>query len=95
MRSKSYYRQCIWNTKREIACFIQKTECRLFNRRYVIMACIALHNLCIELAGPCQPRWKLELQELALIQKQLHREDDMKESALNQMKISNWLLMDH
>ena len=34
----------------------KKTECRLFNIGYVIMACITLHNLCIELADPCQPR---------------------------------------
>ena len=59
------------------------------------MACIALHNLCIELADPCQARWKLEVQELALIEKQVHREVDMKESALNRMKISNWLWVDH
>ena len=72
-----------------------KTECRLFNLCYVIMACIALHKLCIELADPCQPRWKLEVQELALIKKQLHRQDNMKEPALNRMKISNWLWMDH
>ena len=73
----------------------KKTEYHLFYHRYVIMACIALHNLCIELADPCQPRWKLEVQKLALIRKQLHREEDMKESALNRMKISNWLWMDH
>ena len=35
--------------------------------------------------------WKLEVQELALIREQLHREEDIKESALNRMKISNWL----
>ena len=73
----------------------KKTECRLFNLCYVIMASIALHNLCIELADPCQPRWILKVQELALIRKQLHREENMKESALNRMKISNWLWMDH
>ena len=39
----------------------KKTECRLFNLRYVIMACISLLYLCIELADPCQPRWKLEV----------------------------------
>ena len=57
----------------------KKTECRLFNLHYVIMACIVLHNLCIELADPCQPRWKLEVQELVLTRKQLHREEDMKD----------------
>ena len=73
----------------------KKTECRLFYLCYVIMAYIALHNLCIELADPCQPRWKLQVQKLALIWKQLHREEDMKESALSRMKIPNWLWMDH
>ena len=73
----------------------KKTEYHLFNLRYVIMACIALHNLCIELVDPCQPRWKLEVQKLALIRKQLHREENMKESALNRIKTSNWLWMDH
>ena len=73
----------------------KKTECRLFYLRYAIMAYMALHNLCIELADPCQPRWKLQVQKLALIWKQLHREEDMKESALSRMKISNWLWMDH
>ena len=73
----------------------KKTECHLFNLCYVLMTCIALHNLCNELADPCQPRSKLKVQELALIRKQLHREEDMNESALNRMKISSWLWMDH
>ena len=72
----------------------KKIECCRFRLRYVIMACIALHNLCIELTDPCQPRWKLEVQKLAFIRKQLHREEDMKKSALNRIKISNWLWMD-
>ena len=33
----------------------KKTECRLFNLRYVIIACIALHNICIDKSDPCQP----------------------------------------
>ena len=80
--------------KRRWRILYKKTECRLFNLRYVIMGCIALHNLCIGLADPSGPRWKLEVQEFALIRKQLLRED-IKESALNRMTISNWLWMDH
>ena len=34
----------------------KKTECQFFNLRYIVMACIALHNLCIEIYDPCQPR---------------------------------------
>ena len=64
----------------------KRTECHLFYLGYVIMDCIALHNLCIELADPCQPIWKFEVQKLTLIWKQLHRKEDMKESALNRMK---------
>ena len=56
----------------------KKTECRLFNLRYVIMACIALYNLYIGLADPCQPRWKLEVQKLVLIRKQLQRDIEKK-----------------
>ena len=37
----------------------KKIECRLFDLHYVTMACIALHNLCIELADPCQPRLEI------------------------------------
>ena len=34
----------------------EKTECESNNLRYVIMACIALHNICISENDPCQPR---------------------------------------
>lgn len=37
----------------------KKIKCRLFDLHYVTMACIALHNLCIELADPCQPRLEI------------------------------------
>ena len=33
----------------------EKTQCQLSNLRYVIMACIALHNICIGKSDPCQP----------------------------------------
>ena len=35
----------------------EKTECRLKNLKYVIMACVMLHNLCISGRVPCLPRW--------------------------------------
>lgn len=34
----------------------KKTECRRRNIKSVIMACIALHNLCISRSDPCLPR---------------------------------------
>ena len=35
----------------------KKTECRLKNLKYVIMACVMLHNLCISVRDTCLPRW--------------------------------------
>ena len=43
------------------------------------MACIALHNLCIEISDPCQPRWRLEVDDLDLIRKRLRRAEDKRE----------------
>ena len=59
------------------------------------MACIALHNLCIEISDPSQPRWRLEVDDLDLIRKRLRRAEDKRGSNLNRLKISNWLWMDH
>ena len=74
----------------------KKIECQLFNLRYIAMACITLHNLCIEICtDPCQPRWSLEVDDLNLIRKRLRRPEDKRESSLNRLKISNWLWMDH
>ena len=60
------------------------------------MACIALLNLCIGISDPCQPRWRLKVNDLDLIRKRLHRAEDKREreSSLNRLQISNWLLMD-
>ena len=69
----------------------KKTECQLFNRRYTVIVCIALHNLCIEIYDPCQPRSRLEVDDLGLIGKILRREEDKGEPSLNRLKISNWL----
>ena len=46
------------------------------------MAFIALHNLCIEISDPCQPRWRLEVNDLDLIQKRLHLAEDKREFKL-------------
>ena len=73
----------------------KKVECRLFNLRYVIMACIALHNLCLARSDPCQPRWRLDVEQLDLISKELSRNENKDESSRNRMKVSNWLWMDH
>ena len=73
----------------------KKTECQLSNVYYIVMACIALHSLCIKIFDLCQPRWRLEVNDLDLIPKILRRAEDKRESSLNRLKISNWLWMDH
>ena len=69
----------------------KKTECRMFNLKYIIMAAIMLHNLCISYNDPCEPRWRLEVRELALFRKDVVRREDKDMSDLNRLKISNWL----
>ena len=39
----------------------KKNEAQSENLRYIIMACTALHNLCIPENDPCKPRWQLEV----------------------------------
>ena len=72
MWSKSCYRKCIWNAKRAMANFMQGNRMMPIVLRYVIMTCIPLHKLCIELADPFQSRWKLEVQELAIMESALN-----------------------
>lgn len=33
------------------------------------MACITLHNICIDRSDPCKPRWKLEVKQVDLIRR--------------------------
>ena len=73
----------------------KKTECRHFNLRYVIVASAALHSICIERSDPCQPSWRLEIEQLELMEKPLFRAVDKEESNLIRMKISSWVWMDH
>jgi hypothetical protein len=56
----------------------RKMECRKRNATSVIMACIALHNLCIKRHDPCLPRWQLKVKKLQLIRKPTKRVTDKK-----------------
>ena len=73
----------------------KKTKAQPENLCYIIMACIALHNLCIAENDPCKPCWQLEVHELNLIQGSLIREERKVELNLNWMKILNSLWMNH
>ena len=65
--------------------------CRLNNLKYIIMACITLHNFCIETKDPCKPRWILEVKELDLHEKETVKEENKNKADLVRNRISNWL----
>ena len=37
--------------------------------KYVIMATVLLHNLCIHTNDPCKPRWKIDVENLEFTDK--------------------------
>ena len=49
----------------------KKTECRLFNLKYIVMASVMLHNLCIDVNDPCLPRLGLHVKNISLIREQV------------------------
>ena len=51
------------------------------------MACVFLHNLCINFGDLCLPIWKLQVEELPIIGKSLIREESKPESNSNAIKI--------
>lgn len=51
------------------------------------MTCIALHNLCIHRSDPCNPRWRLQVNELNLIRNDAQAED----GNTTRDTIANWL----
>ena len=62
----------------------KKTECRLRNLRYIILACVLLPYICLKVNDPCLPRWKLEVKHLDLIKlKQIGRNENTKASESN------------
>lgn len=68
----------------------KKTECTLKNIRHVILACIALHNICIARDDPCKPRWRLQIEKLHLIRNRANREQDGEADQVR-MRITTWL----
>ena len=55
------------------------------------MASAMLHNMCIVTDGPCDPRWILEVEELSLIDRNVPRNENKRESNVNADKIASWL----
>ena len=55
------------------------------------MACIMLHDLCIHMNDPCEPRWRLEIEELELVDKVIARGPNKEKYNENRQKICDWL----
>ena len=69
----------------------KKTECRLFNLKYIVMASVMLHNLCIDVSDPCLSRSRLHVKNISLIREQVEKREDISLSDANRSKIANWL----
>ena len=69
----------------------KKCEARMFNMKYIIMSCVLLHNLCIQMNDPCNPRWKLQVTELNLISRDVERKENKDISKDIAGKIADWV----
>ena len=69
----------------------KKMECRKRNATSVIMACIALHNLCIKWHDPGLPSWQLKVKKLHLIRKPTKRTTDKKLFEKIRVRVTKWL----
>ena len=70
----------------------KNTECKLNNLKYVIRSCILLHNICIRFGDPCEPRWRLQVQQLELFPRGRPRNENPNiASLMNRLKITNRL----
>ena len=69
----------------------KKAESKVFNLKYIIMACVMLHNFCIAKHDPCNPRWRLSVEELQLNNTVIKRRANKGESNKSTRKIADWL----
>ena len=64
---------------------------RIVNLKYIIMACVMLHNFCIAKLDLCNLRWRLSVEDLELNNTVIKRRANKGESNKNTRKISDWL----
>ena len=69
----------------------KRCEYKLQNVKCIVTACVLSHNFCIAVGDPCLLRWKLQVEELANIDKRLDRKESNRESNSNAIKIANWI----
>ena len=70
---------------------LYRCEAKLRNVKYILMACVMLHNLCITRNDPCNPRWKLTVDQLSLIRKNVTRSENKEQSAKVADKVADWV----
>ena len=70
----------------------KKTEMKMCNLKFVVMACLMLHNLCMATNDPYNSRWRLSVEELELTTKIINRSESNSESNKKTGIIKNWLL---
>ena len=58
----------------------KKCECKMHKVKYVVIASVLLHNLCIARQDPCKPRWKLHVDELSLVERNIPRTENKGQS---------------
>ena len=69
----------------------KKAVSKVFNLKYIIKACVMLHNFCIDKHDPCNPSWRLSVEELELNNTVIKRSANKGESNKNARKIAYWL----
>ena len=58
----------------------KKTDMKKVNLKYIVVALIILHNLCIARCHPCKPRWKLTVEQLGFSKREILCQPNKKES---------------
>ena len=69
----------------------KKAESKVFNLKYIIMACMMLHNFYIAKHDPCNPRQRLSVEEPELNNTVIKRRSNKGESNKNARDIADWL----
>ena len=70
---------------------IHKTEMKMYNLNTVITNYVMLHHFCIRTNDPCNPRWKLSVEELELSMRNRNRQQNEQESNENVTMTTNWI----
>ena len=64
----------------------KKVELKIFNLKYIIIAWVMLDNFCIAKNTPCNPRWRLKVEELELNNTVIKRRAQTKKNQTRMLK---------